>query len=196
MTETVGIFHMATDPTHVDFLDKQKRDRLKEIGPFFTVDRARKLLVPFLAMDAAVSLRHLDHLVTEQSRSHGTAWRHHFQDGQVAIVPLHESYRTWLRTWKRRLFDCFRRHERVYFQVDGVWHETTPAQLNFFYFCNRFGVLEYAQKNRDAIDRSMREFNRGRRAERRQRHERVKHGEPADTTAAFQVFMGECHVQF
>ena len=192
MVTRIGIFHVAEDPTHVDYLDTQKLDRLRILASFFTEDMAAAILVPFLQMDAPVSLRHLDHLVNLQGRTRGISWKHAFEDGQVSIVSVHESYKSWLRTWKRRLFDCFRRHERVYFQIDGSWHETTPAQLNFFYFCHHHGVIKYAWAHHSEIDTSMRAHNH----QHRQNKKNTNAHKTMPDMGDFQMYMDDCRLRF
>ena len=156
--DLVGAFHVAADATHEDAIDNQKKARLRSIAPFWTHDRLKEDLLPFLHADAPLSLRHLDHLVQHYSRVKllTYTWR-------GAIVRLHDVYRRWLKTWKRRLFDLFRRHQRVWFRVDDAWFSTTVAQLNWFFFGDLYGVVAYAREHRDAIDAHMRSWNHKRR---------------------------------
>ena len=158
--KVVGPFHISTDPTHTDFVwDPQKLQRMHEVAPFFTEDRLR-VVVSFLdENDPDISLRDLDHVVTHMAPVTPMSWEH---DG--AVVSLHCVYRTWLSTWKRRMFDCFRRFERVYFRVDGQWYGTTPAQLNFFYFAFGNGLLTYARSVSDTIHTHRRAWARARKA--------------------------------
>ena len=163
MAEPVGPFTVAVDPTHEDHLGPQKRDRLRALVPFYTEARLRDVVLPFLDDDGPVSLRHMNHLINHMARVRGISWT--LDDGTV--VCLHDTYRAWLRTWTRRLFDCFRRYERVYFHLDGRWHATTVGQLNFFFFAHRYGVLQFAERHRDVIDADMRAWNQKQRTARR-----------------------------
>ena len=159
--EHIGVFVVSTDPTHDDFLDEARRSRLRSLASFFDRARLRDLVCPFNEGDSPLSLRHLDHLLGQMAPTNGIVYPH---DGRV--INLSDKYREWQTVWRRRSFDCFRRHERVYWQDDTGdkrWHASTVGQLNWFFWADTHGVLDYARRHRDAIDTSMRRQNRVRR---------------------------------
>lgn len=155
----IGHFDVATDETHPDCLlfNKQMLTRLEKLASFFTPSLLRETVLPFLQEPpaASLSLRLIDFAVQHMPDA---SW---VNNG--TLVYLGETYRSWLRVWKRKLFDPFRRHERVYFFLDGKWWASTVAQLNFFYFAVQTGFLAWVRENAVAIDKRMREFNRHRR---------------------------------
>lgn len=191
MATTVGPFVAAVDPTHEDCLSEQKLRRLRALVPFYTPARLRDLVVPFLRDEGVVSLRHLNHLVNHMAAAKGIAWT--MPDNTV--VHLRDTYRAWLSAWTRRLFDPFRRYERVYFRSDDddEWQATTVGQLNFFFFAERFGVLTFARAHRDAIDADMRGWNRKQREARRRNAPRPV-APPAAT--GMHTHVGPATVQF
>ena len=145
--EVAGPFHMAMEPSHPDFMgDGQKCSRVREIAPFFTDARLRVIVGFLTETDTHISLRDLDHLVTHMAPAIPMSWNY-----KDTVVSLHCVYRTWLATWKRRLFDCFRRFGRIYFHIDGMWYATTPAQVNFFYFAFENGLIAYARTQANTI---------------------------------------------
>ena len=154
----VGPFHVAVDRSHPDYLHTQGLQRLRGIAPFFDSATIGRVVVPFLEAEADLSLRHLSHLINHMAPRDAIAWH-----TDNTTVRLYDSYRTWLRIWKRRLFDPFRRNERVYFLQAYQWYSTTVAQLNFFFFAETHGVLMYARKHRATIDADMRAWNEKRR---------------------------------
>lgn len=143
-------FHVAACPTHPEYFldDQQKVTRLREIAPFFDDPARLDDLVDLTENSGAkgVSLRDIDYLVTHVAPNTRPVWWH---DG--TMIELHTVYRSQLKTWKRTLFDCFRRYERVFFVHRGVWRCTTPAQLNFFHFAASTGLVAYARANAAAI---------------------------------------------
>lgn len=100
-----------------------------------------------------VSLRLVDWLVTNYSKSHNVVY-------YVNDIPfnVHQSYKNMLKAYSKKLFDPFRRHTRVYidctFQSNKLL-ETTVAQLTFFKWAIDNNVLGYAMEYKDAIKKDM-----------------------------------------
>ena len=99
-----------------------------------------------------VSLRLVDWLVTNYSKSHNVVY-------YVNKMPfnMHQSYKNMLRAYSKKLFDPFRRHKRVYLNgnIDSSVIETTVAQLTFFKWAIENDVLKYAYDNRKTIKEDM-----------------------------------------
>ena len=185
----VGPFHVAVDRSHPDFVHEQGLQRLRAIVSFFDDATIERVVVPFLKSDTEceLSLRHLSHLINHMAPRDAITW--HTDD---MIVRLYDIYRTWLRVWRRRLFDPFRRNARVYFLQSGKWYATTAAQLNFFFFAASHGVLEYAQKHRRLIDIDMRMWNE----KRRDAHRRGTKLESPPIARSLQLFNNARVLQF
>ena len=72
------------------------------------------------------------------------------------MVNVYSTYKSWLRNYRRKNFDPFRRRIRITFSLpDGAVHETTVGQLNFIYWCTINGVIEYTRANMCAIETDM-----------------------------------------
>lgn len=100
-----------------------------------------------------VSLRLVDWLVTNYSKSHNIVYYVHEMPFNV-----HQSYKNMLKAYSKRLFDPFRRHDRVYLRYgenNGKVVETTVAQLTFFKWAIENNVLKYAFDHRDHIKEDM-----------------------------------------
>lgn len=95
-----------------------------------------------------VSLRLLDYLVTNFSRSNNTVYK--TPDGDT--VHLYREYKSQLRGYSKRQFDPFARRERVLVDFPGGAIETTTAQLNFFRWAFERGVVEYAAERASEIE--------------------------------------------
>ena len=186
--QRAGAFTYTADAADADYLDDQKVHRLQWLAPFFTPERLRELLIPFLDGTSSVSLRHLDHLINGYAPA--PVWCH-----EGRLIRLRDVYACWLSVWKRRLFDLFRRHARCRFELDGVLYTTTPAQLNFVYFASATGLLTYAHDHRAEIDASMRDANRQRRLD-TATYRRAKHIARKSVVADLGVFSERCITEF
>lgn len=87
-----------------------------------------------------VSLRQVDWLISKYGVSNPVV---RWGDGG-ACVSLGEVYYGMLRVWRRRGFDCFARHSKVYYQgADGHMKQTSVGQLNFWLVMQRdFDILQ------------------------------------------------------
>ena len=167
MALRIGPFFVADDPTHPDHLDARKMSRLRSLaegpGSFYGTQKClEEVIAPFLDeadadADGRLSLRHVDFFLQHMAGTVVT------RDVDKNPVRVRESYRAWLGVWKRTLFDCFRRHQRVYFRLGGGWASTTVGQLNFFFWASTSGTLRHLRTHRAAIDREMKSFNGRRR---------------------------------
>ena len=107
-----------------------------------------------------VSLRLIDWLVTNYSKSHNVIY---YLDGKP--FNLHQNYKNMLKAYSKRLFDPFRRHSRVFIKcpvVEDDVLETTVAQLTFFKWAIDSGVLYYANNNKTLIKNDMDLNSKGR----------------------------------
>lgn len=96
-----------------------------------------------------VSLRLIDWLVTNYSKS-----EHVMYNVNGTMVNIYLSYKNMLRAYSKRLFDPFKRHDRIVIACplspSGKF-ETTIAQLMFFKWAIDNGVIDYAINNREKI---------------------------------------------
>jgi hypothetical protein len=106
-----------------------------------------------------ISLRLLDWLVSNYSKSRNIVY-------YVDKVPfnMHQHYKNMLKAYSKKMFDPFRRHERIYIPYKNksgegsntpMVLETTVAQLMFFKWAIENQVLDYAYKHRVAIKQDM-----------------------------------------
>jgi hypothetical protein len=121
--------------------------------------------MPFVsARSPEVSLRVVDWLVTNYAKRYDVTLQFG-EDGSKPerMVNLHHEYRAWLHVWRRKLFDPFARRSRIFFRVDGEFHTTTVAQLNFLLFAHRLGVIDYVTEHISEIEGDMNQILRSRR---------------------------------
>ena len=111
----------------------------------------REVLVPLVEQTSMVSLRVLDWTVVNWTKQHNVICT----TSEGGMVNIHEAYRATLAIWKRRLFDPFRRRNRITVCVDGKEYETTLGQAHFILWAHTTGTLAYTLGNLGAIEASM-----------------------------------------
>ncbi len=147
--ESLGIFWWdAAAP-----LGKKKMCRLARISTYFTEERLSDVLLPIINKSSPLSLRALDWLVTNYAKKFPVVYTVTPANCPPVVINVYRSYKSWLWNHKRKSFDPFRRGQRVFFNVGGKAYESTVGQLNFFYWAARYGVLDFARANIDAIEK-------------------------------------------
>ena len=70
---------------------------------------------------------------------------------------LFSLYKDWLRHYRRRSFDPFRRRERILFKTTSEqdWLQTTVAQINFLKWADEHGVIRYVREHIQIIEQDM-----------------------------------------
>lgn len=111
-------------------LGPQHAARLLEIDRAWKGPQVDEIVADLRAL--GVSLRQVDWLVSKYGVSNPIV-----QWTDVAIS-LGEVYYGMLKVWRRRAFDCFARHTKVFYQgKDGHIKQTSVGQLNFWLIMDR-----------------------------------------------------------
>ena len=146
--KSLGPFYYDEDRVH----PRQIR-RLAEISSFFDESTMLRLLVPVATATFDVSLRLLDYCCTNYAKKTRVVI---CKEGLA--VHLFSLYKDWLRHYRRRCFDPFRRRERICFRnpcCPGEWLCTTVAQLNFLRWADMYKVIHYVRCNLTMIESDM-----------------------------------------
>lgn len=99
-----------------------------------------------------VSLRILEWFVANYAKTHKVSYK---LENKTFLV--YNSYKDeQLNSYKKKLFDMYRRMDRVFIPIkkDKVL-ETTVAQLNFFTWIFKCKILEYIEKNIEKIKKDL-----------------------------------------
>lgn len=153
---------------------------LINLETWFTEERVQKLLLPLIRQTDPLSLRTLDWLVTNYAKKEPILL---IQETGNVPLNIYQDYLSMLKIWKRKNFDPFRRHTRIYFRHQGPGprlEETTVAQLNFLHWAETRNVLYYARKHLTEIQANMTECtlkNKQRKRETRERGLKVRRTE-------------------
>ncbi len=145
---TAGKFRYAEGSLHA----RQER-RLHEIAAYFDDAALLRLLLPVATSKFDVSLRLLDYCCTNYAKKTRVVLC-----GRGMATHLFSLYKDWLRYYRRRCFDPFRRRERILFTnpcdpEDAL--ETTVAQLNFLRWAELYDVLSYVRRHLQTIEADM-----------------------------------------
>jgi hypothetical protein len=136
--------------------DGQQMQRLEQISRLLDDETIRTVLVPLLLHGMPASLRVLDWLAVNYSKKNAVVYTVTDPKTQnEEFFNLHESYLKYLRNYRRKGFDVFRRGARVYFDHNGTEIETTTAQLNFFVWMLRYNVIEWIRANKNDVESDM-----------------------------------------
>lgn len=131
--------------------------RLHQIHTWFSDERMAKF-ISLIRQTDELSLRALDWLVTNYAKKNYIV----LADEKNIRPPInvYSEYRTMLSFWHQKMFDPFRRSQRIYFLwtlPDGKQNkeETTVAQLNFLHWAECRGILQYARTHINELNADM-----------------------------------------
>ena len=144
----VGPFYYNPQVTHQRLIR-----RLKEIVSFFDEATIIRMLVPVATANFDISLRLLDYCCTNYAKKTRVAI---CEKGRA--IHLFSLYKDWLRHYRRRCFDPFRRRERICFcnPLDtNEWLDTTVAQLNFLRWAEIYRIIPFVRCNMHIIEQDM-----------------------------------------
>tara|TARA_B110000008_G_scaffold279177_1_gene325253 strand:- start:1949 stop:2692 length:744 start_codon:yes stop_codon:yes gene_type:complete len=129
------------------------------------------ILGPVINQMYPVSIRMMDWLMTNYSKKYkhtgptggdGVWWIHERPNGDRRTFILHDEYNAELTHKTRRLFDPFRRGDRVMIEITmtgskPMLYSTTLGQLTFWKWADIHGVVQYACDHATEIDNDMNE---------------------------------------
>ena len=136
-------------------LDTKQIQRLQALSEFYTPERLQTLLVPMITQKDELSLRVLDWLVTNYAKKYNVVYEYEPHPGKRLLINVYNEYKAWLRNYRRKNFDPFRRRERITFTTADGTEETTVGQLNFVYWAYKYGVLTYTRTHLRTIEQDM-----------------------------------------
>ena len=157
-------------------LDEKQRLLMTMLANYFTETRIREVLLPIISEEIPsphhpntsqtsnkkrepqkskghrLSLRALDWLVTNYAKKTPIIFKVQKHGVPERVINIYTEYKTWLWKYRRSNFDPFRRRQRLRFKLNGTPYTTTVGQLNFMFWAERYGVLEYARTHLAAIE--------------------------------------------
>jgi hypothetical protein len=137
-------------------LETRQCIHMKSVTRFFDKEDRVRTLVSIVNKQSAISLRLLEFVCTHMARCGLVLSR---KDGTPLY--LDALYKDRLESQGKSFFDPFRRNpkSRFVFHKFGMKVETNLAQLRFFQFAIKNGVIDYAKQNFRAVEEHMSEVS-------------------------------------
>ena len=130
---------------------KSKQDVMMEsLQDFYAKSANMKKLLDMVQNNSGVSLRVIDHLVTNYAQKHNVIYDIK-RGGKVKKFFLYLDYKAQLKAYSKKQFDPFCRADRIIFGNKNVQLETTVGQLNFFRWAIMNNVITYAKRHLNKI---------------------------------------------
>lgn len=149
---TVGVQRSVVGPFSANYkLTSLQIEILRRVQSFYTTERIDTLLRSIVNQNGDTSLRVLDWLCTNWSKSNNICCI----DESGNLFNIHQGYRLALSYFRRRNFDPFRRRLRCTVQHPAGDVESTVGQLNYLEYCHRHGILKYAAEHAAEIEENM-----------------------------------------
>lgn len=137
-------------------LDDQQISRLRQIHEHFTQDVLHDLVEPLVENGSPFSLRSVDWAAVNYSKRFPVEYVVKDSIGHEMVWSMHSSYRSWLKNYRRKCFDIFRRRSRIFFiGKQGKRISTTVAQINFILWMKIHNVVEWCMKNHKMVEKNM-----------------------------------------
>jgi hypothetical protein len=150
------------DPLKV--LDTKEIYFYKMIDKFYkSCDKSKiEQMINIIEGTSPISLRVLDWVVTRYSKKYIDYDIKHKLTGEV--FDIHISYKSQLKSFKKRYFDPFRRRKKFYYTYTAENFTktffTTLGQLNFFKWAISNDIIQFVEKNLEEILVSMNVSNK------------------------------------
>ena len=129
--------------------------RLHEIASFYDDEVCCGVLVPMVTQTMDISLRMIDWLLVNWAKKNKILTR--TPDGKE-VINIYSTYKDHLKHYRRKLFDPFRRRERIFFshpRDQSSILSTTVGQLNFTFWALKYGIFDTCRKHLHAIETDM-----------------------------------------
>lgn len=119
---------------------------MESLQEFYAKSSNMKKLLDMVQNGSGVSLRVIDHLVTNYAQKHDVIYD--IKRGKkVRKFFLYLDYKAQLKAYSKKQFDPFCRDKRILFKHKDVELETTVGQLNFFRWAINNNVITYAKRH-------------------------------------------------
>jgi hypothetical protein len=169
-------------------MEKRSDKMLQHLKTYYSDDNKLKCIVNVINSNDTkniVSLRLIDWLVTNYSKSCSVTYK---IDGRT--FNMHQNYKDMLKAYSKKLFDPFRRHDRLNlkckFCPDGIL-ETTVAQLTFFKWALDNDVIAYANVHKTDIKKHMDKHTSHRKLKTSEKPKRKELSKPSNIHKVFDV---------
>jgi hypothetical protein len=164
---------------HPNVLHSKQELLLCSLIDFFSDENNKKIIVPIVKQETAISLRLLDWLITNYSKKFNVFYEIGTVKTEDGYIPSSKNFNLWLdyknqlKAYSKKIFDPFSRRQRIFFDTElnkvflikseeyESYNEksngilTTIGQLNFFKWAIVNKVIDYAFSHLEEIESDM-----------------------------------------
>ena len=128
---------------------------LDSLNEFYQKDGNIDKMLTIINGQSTISLRLVDWFVTNYAKKYFVIYP--LKDIRFKV---YDDYKLKLRAYSKKRFDPFCRWQRITIPYkENVSMQTTIGQLNFFKWALENKIIDYIEKNYDAIERDMNSRN-------------------------------------
>lgn len=138
-------------------IDNKSKVLLDHLESFYNIKKNKKILYELINNKSKISLRVLDWFVSNYAKKNDTTY-----DIKDISFCVHFQYKARLKSFSKKLFDPFRRGEKIKLKYKEEDIITTVGQLNFFKWCIEHGILNFVADNIEIIEKDMNNYQKGR----------------------------------
>jgi hypothetical protein len=138
-------------------LSHRERALLNILEEEYTDNLVVNVLSPLITSSSGVSLRTLDWAVVNFAKCKNIVCS---GTDAGSLHNIYLSYKSTLTYWKRKLFDPFRRRQRIEISSGNTKVITTLGQANFVLWAYKTGVIQYTFSNIDKIVENMKDVSK------------------------------------
>jgi len=113
-----------------------------------------KAMMSIINGESRISLRIIDWFITNYSKLYYTIYELPASTGEFIRFKVHDQYKLKLKSFSKKRFDIFCRHQRIsilYDKDNSLYLESTIAQLNCFKWVIENRVMDYIEEHYDDI---------------------------------------------
>lgn len=117
-------------------------------------------IIPIINGQAEISIRIIDWFVTNFAKKNFVIYTIERSNGEKRRFKVYMDYKLKLKSYSKKRFDPFCRWQRINIPYkNGSYIQTTLGQLNFFKWAIENQIIEYIEKNMEAIEKDMNNCN-------------------------------------
>lgn len=137
-------------------LNTKKDVLMNNLKRFFKIKKNFIKLKNIIEGKNKVSLRLIDWFVTNYCKKYNVKYK--LKNNQYFNVYL--DYKCQLKSYRKKLFDPFRRKEKIEISLNNHSIFTTVGQLNFFKWAIKNNIIDHIKKNFKKIEKDMTSRNK------------------------------------
>jgi hypothetical protein len=164
------------------FFNSKELCYFKMISKFYKLRPKEEIskMIRIINSESEISLRVLDWFVTRYSKR-----RFEINMGNgVEIFDVHISYKSQLKSYKKRYFDPFRRRKKFYYQLiendSSSFIITTLGQLNFFRWAITNNIISFVEDHLIQVTKAMNISNKKDKQKKEQKRKKDKDDNMSD----------------